>query len=115
MISIKFKGLKKAFAELHEETTVVVNELTDEQSDELLDKLKQATPVDQGHARDSWRLDKEFIDSEQETQIAIVNDAEYIDELNRGTSRQAPARFIERETLKLFEPDGIIVKRSNRS
>jgi hypothetical protein len=116
MLNIKFKGLKREFAKLHDEVTAIVSEDSREAADELLSQLKAATPVDKGHARDSWRVDEDYVDPvTQETRIAIINDAEYIDELNRGTSRQAPARFIEREALKLFEPNGVVVTRSDRS
>jgi len=55
----------------------------------LLKNLKEATPVDTGKARDSWR---------QEGQ-SVVNDVDYIEELNKGSSVQAGPRFIEKTVL----------------
>jgi hypothetical protein len=69
---------------------------------ELLDTLRETTPVDTGRARDGWYF----------TGSSIRNDVEYIDELNQGTSRQAPAHFIEKAVLaqKGVIPLGVIVK-----
>lgn len=68
----------------------------------LLNDLVLATPIDTGNARESWNLsvEKDFI---------IKNDAEYIEYLNEGSSKQAPARFIESTALKYGKPLGMIV------
>lgn len=55
----------------------------------LVDALKEATPVDTGKARDGWKLQGN----------TIVNEVEYIEELNAGSSKQAPSYFIERTLL----------------
>ena len=70
--------------------------------DELLNSLKEATPVDTGNARDGWTIEKN----------SIVNHVEYIDELNGGSSKQAPSHFIERTLLSKdgVRPNGVIVK-----
>jgi len=67
-----------------------------------VEALKEATPVDTGNARDGWRYENG----------AIVNDVEYIDVLNKGTSKQAPAHFIERTLLAQegVSPSGTIVR-----
>lgn len=67
-----------------------------------ISKLKDATPVDTGRARDGWKLDKVG---------NIINDVEYIDDLNNGHSDQAPSHFIEKTLLALPEvkPNGFIV------
>lgn len=57
--------------------------------EKLLTRLKEATPVDTGEARDGWRT----------TSSGIVNDVEHISELNAGSSQQAPAFFIEKVVL----------------
>jgi hypothetical protein len=68
---------------------------------ELVEKLKAATPVDTGRARDGWKYDGK----------SISNDVEYIDELNRGSSTQAPSHFIERTIMEdaSVSPNGTIV------
>jgi len=63
--------------------------------------VKEATPVDTGKARDGWRL--------QGTKI--INDVDYIEELNGGSSKQAPKHFIEKTVLSLgYKVKGTIVK-----
>jgi hypothetical protein len=86
MISIS--GISEVFTELDE---LVGNKaaLLDRTKKELLSSLKVATPVDTGKARDSWAL----------TPTGIENSVEYIDELNGGSSKQAPVYFIERTVL----------------
>lgn len=66
--------------------------------------LKAATPVDTGEARDGWRYEDN----------AIVNDAEHIAFLNEGSSKQAPAHFIEQTLLAQqgIRPSGTIVRSS---
>jgi hypothetical protein len=69
----------------------------------LVEDLKDATPVDTGEAREGWHLD---------TQGNIVNDVEHIEYLNAGSSKQAPAHFIEKTLLtqKGINPSGTIVR-----
>lgn len=55
----------------------------------LVDELKAATPVDTGVARDGWEIEDG----------KIVNKVDYIDDLNSGSSTQAPSHFIERTLL----------------
>lgn len=71
----------------------------------LLTKLEEATPVKTGFARDSWKA--EIIGNK----AIISNSAPYIEELNRGSSQQAPAYFIEKVILQdnNVVPNGTIV------
>jgi len=71
----------------------------------LTNSLKNATPVDTGHAKDSWKFNLNEIE----------NTAEYIDKLNSGSSSQAPAFFIEKTILSnpFVKPNGVIVKKNN--
>jgi hypothetical protein len=91
----------------------VIRSLTKKVSDEksrrkdtiirqLVTNLKNATPVDTGKARDGWRAERG----------KIINDVEYITELNDGHSEQAPARFIEAVIIRdpRVKPAGIIVR-----
>lgn len=70
----------------------------------LVDDLKRETPVDTGKARDGWRIDANG---------NIVNDVDYIDRLNEGTSKQAPKYFIEQTILSHtgVKPSGTIVRK----
>ena len=68
----------------------------------LVYALKDATPVDTGRARDGWYT----------TGDSIRNDVEYVDDLNQGTSKQAPVRFIEKTVLSQsgVKSEGVIVR-----
>lgn len=69
--------------------------------DDLTKKLKEATPVRTGKARDGWKREG----------MSIVNEVEYIDKLNQGSSTQAPAHFIEKTIIQEdFKVNGSIVK-----
>ncbi len=72
------------------------------QLNSIVEALKDATPVDTGFARDSWKTDGK----------TITNDADYIDELNSGHSKQAPSYFIEQTLLAQpgVLPSGTIVR-----
>lgn len=67
--------------------------------------LKAATPVDTGHARDSWK-----VTTRPDGELDVENTAEYIQRLNEGSSQQAPARFVETTALKYGTPYGTIVE-----
>ena len=70
----------------------------------IVEELKEETPVDTGFARDSWEIEFSF-----EKTATIVNKAEYIQQLNDGSSSQAPAHFVENTVLKYAKPKGPIV------
>mgnify|MGYP001164603648 FL=1 len=74
----------------------------------LKNELVLATPVDTGHARESWDIHK-VIGAKVPT-FDITNDASYIGKLNDGYSDQAPAHFIEAIALKYGSVVGQVVK-----
>ncbi len=86
LISIKLKGIRELKNTLDEQIKKLSEEGKDKKVDEMVDALRLATPVDTGKARDGWRVINDV----------IVNDVDYIDKLNEGTSQQAPSHFIER-------------------
>lgn len=51
----------------------------------VLEELRAATPVETGRAREGWHM----------TETGIRNDVPYVGRLNAGSSRQAPAGFVE--------------------
>jgi hypothetical protein len=73
-----------------------------EKTESLLKKLKEATPVDTGNARDHW----EYLNGK------LINPVSYIKSLNEGSSTQAPAYFIEKTLLSQpgVIPNGTIVQ-----
>ena len=63
-------------------------------STEMIQALKDETPVDTGEARAGWRTvttSKGF---------KVINDVEHIVDLNEGSSQQAPSNFIEYTLMK---------------
>lgn len=69
---------------------------------ELKTQLSLATPVATGAAAQSWKVKGN----------TITSDCEYMEILNAGSSKQAPAFFIEKTLLSNpdVKPNGIIVK-----
>lgn len=55
----------------------------------LVVNLAKATPVDTGVASHGWQI----------RDGKIVNDIDYLSELNAGSSKQAPAFFVEKVIL----------------
>lgn len=68
---------------------------------ETLARVALATPVKTGKARASWTV----------TAAGVESSCEYIDDLNRGHSQQAPPYFVERAILQdvMLKPNGTIV------
>lgn len=78
---LSMTGIAEAEAALE----AVVAETRDQIAASLLIELRAATPVATGRAREGWHL----------TETGIHNDVPYVVPLNAGSSRQAPAGFIE--------------------
>ena len=60
---------------------------------DILEVARSKTPIDQGKARRGWRLENTL------RQKRIVNRVPYIDELEKGHSKQAPQGIL-RPTLR---------------
>jgi hypothetical protein len=90
----------KAFKALEFET----KEINKKTVTNMVDELVLKTPIDTGLARASWKT------NETNTGINVENSVEYIQYLNEGSSKQAPARFIEATALKYGIPFGTIVE-----
>ena len=88
-MTIKVRGVSVTMRQLKKD----VNRETRRQFNKIKVKLKndlvEATPIDTGKAREGWEIKGD----------SIVNDVDYIDDLNAGSSRQAGPRFIERTLL----------------
>ena len=69
--------------------------------------LKEITPKDTGEAASSWVVDNL---NQEKLSFEIKNDKDYIKYLNAGSSKQAPANFIERTVLDYDTPRGVIVE-----
>jgi hypothetical protein len=105
-MGVKVLNLEKEFDKLiYLQDKQVMKEAAQEAGNILFELIK-ATPVDTGLARESWKI------SMQKSGISITNSVPYIDRLNRGSSKQAPAFFVERVALRHGVPNGTIVNYS---
>jgi len=98
---VKVKYRKLAMKELKADLRKEAEAKTLLKRHEALAKLKLATPVDTGEARDGWKING----------TSLENAVEHIEALNDGSSPQAEKKFVERTLLGIagVEPDGIIV------
>lgn len=103
-MEMRFKGAKALFASLQAQLESTVQANLKKQSENLKDDLVKATPIDTGFARGEWKL------LNKGASVEISNDAPYIQYLNNGTSRQAPANFIEKTALTYGTPLGSITE-----
>jgi len=125
MISIKLLGVSETLESNDKEFIKTINQLNALQAFETLNALKAATPVDTGRARNSWILtekENEFSKGElggsnllgapsedKVTPLFITNGTPYIESLNEGSSKQAPARFVEQTVLsKNYNIEGVL-------
>lgn len=101
MIKINVTGIDATIKDMRLKLDAQARGKTASVKRELISELKAATPVDTGRARDNWQI----------TQQGLSNDTEYIDELNAGSSQQAPPYFIEKTVLANpnVVPNGTIV------
>lgn len=98
-ISKTLKGLTTAFNSRAE------NNLK-KQTESFVEDLRAVTPVDTGKAQASWVIEKVA------NGYDVKNTVEYIQYLNQGSSKQAPAHFVESTALKYGTPVGSIVESS---
>lgn len=129
-ISLKLKGVDALKEQLSEESTKLINQAQRISAFRAVSDLVFTTPVDSGRARSAWSLNtsKVLIDS-QEGSLAptptvrlgpvptdkietlyITNGTPYIQDLNAGSSMQAPARFIETTVSKYFSIKGSVAR-----
>ena len=96
MIKMRFKG------NLEKEFLTKLNESKKDVVLKAVGRLRRDTPVDTGFAKDHWKVDSKG---------NIVNETDYLPELNHGSSKQAPAFFIESAMLEdpRLSPNGMIV------
>lgn len=101
-MKMQISGIDAVIAEISKKEKEAKQKARQIVATKAIAKLREATPVDTGHARDGWRLDGNG---------NIVNDVEYIEDLNNGHSQQAPSHFVEKTLLSMPEvkANGFIV------
>lgn len=92
--------------DIRKEFKAATTKLLHRKIDRLVSRLKTATPVDTGEARDGWHR----------VGNTIVNNVDHISYLNEGSSPQASAHFVESTVLSEpgVVPVGTIVKETSR-
>lgn len=129
-VQFKLKGFNSIENELNAEVTKIVNQAQRVSGLQAVAELVDVTPVDTGRARSAWSLNnnKVLIDRQEGSLAAnptvilgpvptdrietlyITNGTPYIQELNAGSSVQAPPRFIEKTVAKYFDINGVVAQ-----
>jgi hypothetical protein len=128
-LSIQLKGADKELARVEEEVMLLTNQALRISAPQAKAELQLRTPVLTGRARGSWNLSP-IQNNMRDTKLAntspmiflpppshkkfdtlyLTNGVPYIQDLNMGSSTQAPARFIEGTVFKYFKPSGVAIK-----
>ncbi len=106
-MKMSIKGIEKTFESIKVEMEGLQLKDLQRVSKLLIDDLKKDTPVDTGLASNSWSMET------RKSSVVVSNDVAYIKHLNEGSSRQAPAHFVERAALKYGTPLGAITESTN--
>jgi hypothetical protein len=122
-ITTKIKGIKAVKDAIFGEVFTTINKVQRASSISAVNELSDVTPVDTGRARSAWSVNttQEVFDDYPEGSLTarpvlalgpipkdrietlyLTNGAPYIAELNAGSSKQAPPRFIEKTVSKYF-------------
>jgi len=101
---INLKGADAEFTRLSKLLASERQRVAESKLIEMVHALKDETPVDTGRARDNWEYEL------KDGKAIIRNDTPYIEDLNHGSSKQAPAFFVEKTLLKHGKPLGQIVQ-----
>jgi len=127
-LSISVKNIKSEFLKAQRKVNKQINQEQRISAFRALDDIRRATPIDTGRASKSWLLTKsrnnlrDAIDGIQATTILgpvptnsverlyFTNGTPYIEVLNRGSSQQAPPRFIEQTLGKYFRIRGSSIR-----
>jgi hypothetical protein len=99
-ISLEVVDFKREMKRIEEEVDRLANFEINERIDYAVEQLRLVTPVDTGEARSGWFSIKEKGLDGTDGGL-IVNEVEHIGILNTGTSKQAPAYFIEQVLLTI--------------
>lgn len=103
-MKMTLKGINDTFNNLTIQLEGEKKKLLLSTSKKIIRDLRDVTPVDTGNARDSW-----VVRDEGKT-VVIENTTEYVKYLNEGSSKQAPAHFVEKVALKYGTPLGAITE-----
>jgi hypothetical protein len=101
---VKVRNKRSEFNKLQKKLLIETNSNDSRRVSALKRELEDATPVDTGEAKAGWSIRKTL------RGFDVINDVDHIVYLNEGSSKQAPAHFVERTALKHGTPKGAIVR-----
>jgi HK97 gp10 family phage protein len=94
-------NFKQELERIKKDFKIAKNNTVEERTAFATESLARVTPIDTGYARSRWEYKILTINGES---IGVIsNDADYIDYLNKGSSKQAPPYFIERTLIAIGE------------
>lgn len=103
MIKVSLTGKNEMMAKLREKLGAKALEHTRSEARKLASHLATVTPVDTGEAQQGWDVVNTLKGAD------VTNNVEHIGYLNEGSSKQAPAHFVESVSLQYGVPSGHIV------
>jgi len=80
MLKITVEGSRRSMNGLERELDRIIGRI----GQDTIDVARKNTPIDKGQARRGWRL------RTRRKGFSVVNSVSYIDELEKGRSKQAP-------------------------
>jgi len=103
-MKMTFKGIDATFKAIESQHKQLSEKEMRRSLASMLVMLEASTPFLTGFARSRWRIEGIF------PRFRVLNDAAYIEYLNRGSSKQAPAFFVESVALRFGKALGIIAE-----
>jgi len=100
IVTLEVVNYKQELARIEKEVVALANVEIEDRIDYATQQLAIVTPVKTGKARRGWQSDN-VKDIDGYSGAVIVNDVEYISYLNNGSSKQAPAYFIEQVLIRI--------------
>ena len=98
------KGIGATFAAITRQHNTLSEKEFRSRIASMLLMLKASTPKDTGFAQSEWQATGQF------PRLRVLNNASYIEYLNRGSSKQAPAFFVESIALRFGKPYGLVAE-----
>jgi hypothetical protein len=106
-ISLEVVNFKQELNRIQNEVNNLANINIHKRIDYATNQLAIVTPVDTGEARRGWKNEKITFSKNSALSGIIKNDVDYIEQLNKGSSKQAPKYFIEQvlSTIGILTPN----------
>ena len=110
-MKVIIKGLKATKDMLAKQANDIQETQFNREVDAMVEDLVASTPVDTGEARSGWHkanTRKSGSNTLKNLDTIVENDVPHINLLNKGSSQQAPAFFVESVAIRHGIPVGVI-------